>query len=86
MWANDQVYAEFFLEDESGNGRWFPCKLTGSSEFGANSQPSVIEQKGEHIKVPEKDERVRFVNEFVVGKSRGPEPKISFVRERLPDR
>jgi len=76
-------YAEFMLVDEQDKPYWFPCNVTGIREFGSFSEPKVILQKGDNIKVPEKDARQKFVSEFmsVQGTSK---PRVSFIRELLP--
>ncbi len=86
VWADNGEYAEFYLVDDSGEGRWFPCVLEGKREFGRMSDPRVIIQKGENIKVPGMQRRQRFVVETVDGKSSGVRPKVQFVRELLPSR
>lgn len=82
VWVPDYCYAEFYLEDESGNGHWFPCELKEKTEFGTASNQHMIIQKGDNINVPEKKEPQRFVAEFVQGK--GGQPSVSFVRQVMP--
>jgi hypothetical protein len=84
VWVDGGEYAEFHLVDAAGNGHWFPAQFDAAGEFGCNSRPRVIEQKGENIKVPEKDQRQRYVNEYASGKSKGPMPTIEFVRQGTP--
>ncbi len=86
VWADNGEYAEFYLEDDAGNGRWFPCVLEGKREFGSMTDPRVIIQKGDNIKVPEKKQRQRFVVEHVSGQGTGARPKVQFVRDLLPAR
>ena len=70
------------------NGRWYPAVLEGSPEFGQMSDPRVIIQKGENIKVPEKKQRQRLVTEHLrgSGSSAGQRPVVRFVRDLLPSR
>jgi len=87
VWADEAEYAEFYLQDESGNGRWYPAVLEGKKEFGQMSNPRVIIQKGDNIKVPEKSQQQRFVVEFVTGNVRGgSQPRVRFLRDVLPAR
>ena len=86
VWADNGEYAEFYLEDENGDGRWYPCVLVGRKEFGSMTDPRVIIQKGENIKVPEKKPRQRLVVEYITGKGSGARPKVEFVRDLLPAR
>ncbi len=83
VWVEGGQYAEFHLVDESGTGHWFPCQLAGHREFGSNSQARIILQKGDNIKVPEKQERQLFCAEFLTGAGNS-EPIVKFIRERAP--
>ena len=83
VWVEGAQYAEFYLEDASGKGHWFPCSVAGRREFGSNAEPRVIMQKGDNIKVPEKEQRQKFCAEFVSG-SGNVKPIVKFIRELLP--
>ncbi|MHB8867062.1 MAG: transglutaminase-like domain-containing protein, partial [Pirellulaceae bacterium] len=78
VWVPDYCYAEFYLEDATGTGYWFPCELKEKTVFGTVSNDHMILQKGDSFEVPEKKEVQRFVAEFVKGKGR---PQVSFVRQ-----
>lgn len=78
VWVPDYCYAEFYLEDADGKGCWFPCELKEKTVFGAVSNAYIIMQKGDNIKVPEKDKPYRLVPEFVKGSG---QPEVSFVRQ-----
>jgi transglutaminase-like putative cysteine protease len=82
VWIPDSLYAEFYLEDEAGNGYWIPCYIAQEKkEFGFVSTHAPILQKGDNFKVPEKKESLRFVNEFLTGKGGGGgRPEVEFVR------
>jgi hypothetical protein len=82
VWVPDSCYAEFYLEDEQGNGYWIPCYLANEKkEFGFVSTHAPILQKGDNIKVPEKKEAQRFVAEFLTGKGAGGgRPEVEFIR------
>jgi hypothetical protein len=86
VWVPDYCYAEFYLEDQDGNGYWIPCELKEKSTFGTMPEKATILQKGENITVPEKKEPQRFVPEFVKGKvGRGMgRPSVNFIRQVLP--
>ena len=87
VWANNGEYAEFYLQDDTGHGKWFPVVLEGSVEFGQMSNPRVIIQKGDNIKVPEKSQRQRFVVEHIRGSGAGgARPRVRFLRDELPER
>jgi hypothetical protein len=77
------VYAEFYLMDDQGVGRWYPCQVAGPRDFGGLSDNRLILQKGENITVPEERGAQRFVPEFLRGKGPG-SPRVEFVRKLLP--
>lgn len=80
VWIPDSLYAEFYLEDEEGNGYWIPCYVAkDDKEFGFVSTHAPILQKGDNFKVPEKKEKLRFVNEFLTAKGTG-KPQVEFIR------
>lgn len=83
VWVDGHQYAEFYLEDAEGTGRWYPCNLVGPREFGGCSNPRVIQQKGDSLKVPESEDRLKFVPEFVTGKGKS-RPQVQFIRDLLP--
>ena len=85
VWVEGAQYAEFYLEDNQGDGHWYPCQVAGRREFGSNAEPRIIQQKGDNIKVPEKENRQKFCAEFVgwSGTSSG-KPIFEFVRKLLP--
>ncbi len=65
VWADNGEYAEFYLQDDTGNGRWYPAVLDGKPEFGKMSNPRVIFQKGDNVKVPGRSQRMLFVTSKV---------------------
>jgi hypothetical protein len=91
VWGNGLEYAEFYLVDSAGQGRWYPCKLSGPREFGSLANPILIEQKGEDYTLPGSNEKRRFVNATAsvstVRNARGnpDRPSIEFVRRPLAE-
>ncbi len=83
VWVEGTVWAEFYLVDDRDQGHWFPANVVGLAEFGSISEPRVIQQKGDSIRVPEKEQPQYFVSEFVAGKGSDP-PRIKFIQELLP--
>ena len=82
VWIPDHCYPEFYLEDEQGQGTWFPCQAAGTRQFGEMDEYRPILQKGDRFKVPEKGQQVRYIAEFfrcVPAGNRQPRPV--FVRE-----
>ena len=82
VWVQGTQYAEFMLVDSEANPHWFPCSVGGVREFGSMSEPRIILQKGDSIRVPEKESRQKFVGEFA--KCQGPSrPSVKFQRQVL---
>jgi len=87
VWADNGEYAEFYLQDDDGEGRWYPAVVEGNIEFGQMTNPRVIIQKGDNIKVPEKSQRQRFVVEHIRGSGTGgARPRVRFMREAMAER
>ena len=86
VFVPDNCYAEFYLQDQEGQGFWFPCQVAGTREFGGMSDHRPILQKGDHIKVPdEQKDPQRFVPEYLTGQGgRAGRPQVEFVRKLLP--
>ncbi len=84
------VWAEFYLEDQTGQGRWFPCEVAGTRAFGQILSPKPILQKGDALKVrnprTRQMELMRFLPETLVVSHfvPGAEPQLKLVCERLP--
>jgi hypothetical protein len=85
VWVPNHNYAEFYLEDQDGKGRWYPCELIGTRAFGQLPQQRPILMRGDNFRVPEKKEAQRYVAEFLKGKTgRGlAKPNVQFVRKLL---
>ena len=86
VWIPGHCYPEFYLQDDDGNGHWFPCQAAGTRAFGAMPDDRPILQKGDNFRVPEKSKPQRYVAEFlrikdVRGNGR---PKFRFVRQSVP--
>jgi hypothetical protein len=75
-------YAEFYLEDDEGQGHWFPCEVVGERQFGGIHDMRPILQKGDNFKNPEESkERLRWLKEDFHAAGRGASPQVKFVRE-----
>ncbi|MBL9125598.1 MAG: transglutaminase domain-containing protein [Planctomycetaceae bacterium] len=79
VWVPGHCYPEFYLEDASGQGHWFPCQIAGERAFGEMPDSRPILQKGDNFQVPERSDRQRFVAEHLTGA--GGKPSVKFVRE-----
>jgi Transglutaminase-like superfamily len=87
VWIPNHCYPEFYLEDENGNGQWFPCQVAGTRNFGSMPEYLPILQKGDRFNVPEHKESMRYVQDYLKSaKNLGrTDPKITFIRQLLGD-
>ena len=86
VWVANHSYAEFYLADAKGEGKWYPCEMAGQRHFGHMPDYRPILLRGDSFTTPENKKPQRFVTEFVKGKAGrgfGP-PKVRFIRELLP--
>ncbi|MEZ6075253.1 MAG: hypothetical protein R3C56_06125 [Pirellulaceae bacterium] len=87
VWVPNHCYPEFYLEDEQGEGHWFPCQVAGTRNFGSMPDYLPILQKGDRFKVPEKSEVQRYIADYlsskkVLGRN---DPQVEFIRQMLGD-
>lgn len=87
VWIPNHCYPEFYLEDELGEGHWFPCQLAGTRNFGSMPEYLPILQKGDRFKVPEKPEVQRYIADFLSSKKvlGNNDPQVEFIRQLLGD-
>ncbi len=86
VFVSGGCYPEFYLEDPQGEGRWFPCQITGPRSFGTTDDDKPILQKGDNFTNPEdRKERLRFLTEYFNAAGRGKAPKVTFVSELLDE-
>ncbi len=84
VWVHEHCYPEFYLEDASGNGTWFPCQAAGTRQFGQMEEYRPIMQKGDRFKVKETKTPVRYVSEFFQCDRKGKgTPKPKFIRQPM---
>ena len=55
------VYAEFYLIDGDGEGRWLPCQLAGTRAFGHMPEHRPVLQKGDNLSSPHAGRRKGFL-------------------------
>ncbi len=60
VWIPGHTYPEFYLEDEKGEGHWFPCQAAGTYQFGSMDEPLPILQKGDRFKISGQRELARY--------------------------
>ena len=84
VWVQGHCYPEFYLEDDKGEGHWFPCQAARSSvKFGGIVEDRPVLQKGDNFKpLNGKGERQRYLAEFLTGAETGGKPHVA-IRELL---
>lgn len=87
VWIPNHCYPEFYLQDATGTGYWFPCQVAGTRNFGSMPEYLPILQKGDRFKVPEQPELQRYLADFLTAKNvRGnSKPRVEFIRQLLGD-
>lgn len=86
VFVSRHCYAEFYLEDEEGQGHWFPCQPAGARSFGATDDVRPILQKGDTFKNPENSkEKLRWMKEYFHAAGRGSRPKVTFISEPVAE-
>jgi transglutaminase-like putative cysteine protease len=86
VWVPGHCYPEFYLEDDKGQGHWFPCQAAGAREFGGITELRPILQKGDSFRPPKNSkERQRYMAEYLTGTPSpgGGKPQVRFVREAV---
>jgi hypothetical protein len=81
VWVHNHAFAEFYLEDEEGQGTWFPAESAGSRAFGEMPLARTIMQKGDDFRDPfRRGERLRYATDLAKGFG---DPKVKFIREEV---
>ena len=84
VWVNNHCFAEFYVEDESGEGEWFPIESAGTRAFGEMPLGRVILQKGDNFRIPERPkDRLRYATDWLVVPPGKGKPSVRFIREQL---
>ena len=65
VWIPGHTYPEFYLEDESGTGHWFPCQAAGGYEFGSMTELRPVLQKGDRFRLVGQTERSRYLQPVI---------------------
>jgi hypothetical protein len=86
VWIPRHSYAEFYLEDASGRGHWYPVESTNKQQFGFLPRTNVILQKGDNFKVPELGEPTHYARTVIKGSfgRGGAQPEFREIMEVLP--
>lgn len=79
VWIPGHTYPEFYLEDEQGNGHWFPCQAAGTREFGAMSEDKPILQKGDRFKIHGHRDMMRYVQPTLTARDATASPTVRWI-------
>ncbi|MGE0606363.1 MAG: transglutaminase family protein [Pirellulales bacterium] len=88
VWVPGHCYPEFYLQDASGEGHWFPLEATSPGQFGGIADFRPILQKGDDFASPEKKgDRWRYLRGTLKGfptPGATGQPKLEVVLEIVP--
>ena len=82
VWVPGHCYPEFYLEDASGQGRWYPCQAAGARLFGEMDEARPVLQKGDKFLVPGEKPK-RYVAEIFRAKNAAAAPRVQWVCKPL---
>jgi hypothetical protein len=85
VWVEHHAYPEFYLENDKGEGAWYPCESAGTRAFGEMPLARTILQKGDNFRVPEKKEHVRYVSHYGASLPVGGsgKPTVRFIQDQV---
>jgi hypothetical protein len=83
VWIPGHCYPEFYLEDQSGKGHWFPCQAAGTRAFGSMPDYRPILQKGDSFRLPGQRTPQRYVTDTLQARNATLNPQVKFIRRQL---
>ena len=82
VWIPNHNWAEFYLTDRDGQGRWIPAHTACYPWFGFTGAHELVLQKGDRVMLPEKRKQVRLVADWL--RYSGSPPKVRYTAELTP--
>ena len=80
VWIPGHTYPEYYLVDEQGVGRWYPCQVAGAGhDFGRMPESKPILQKGDRFRITGAREPQRYVRPTLTAKDASGTPKIEWI-------
>lgn len=84
VWVPGHTYPEFYLEDENGEGHWFPCQIAGEGfEFGSMVEDRPILQKGDSFKLPGHKKATRYVRPTMIANKLTAAPVLTHIQRKI---
>ncbi len=81
VWVPGHCYPEFYLEDDHGQGHWFPCQSAGARQFGGITETRPIFQKGDNIRPPINPKKHNRYLDFDLSLSGAASPQVKTFRD-----
>ena len=83
VWIPGHTYPEFYLEDQKGQGHWFPCQVAGGDhDFGRMPEDKPILQKGDRFKIPGHAKLQRYARPTLTARNASASPTLKWIMER----
>lgn len=82
VWIPNHTWAEFYLQDVEGEGRWIPAHTAAYHWFGWNGAHELVLQKGDRLAIPERRGRFRLMQDWT--RYQGAKPKIRYLAALKP--
>jgi hypothetical protein len=82
VWVPNHNWAEFYLNDEQGEGHWIAAHTSAYSWFGWTGAHELVLQKGDNIVVPEKKQELRLLADWM--QWLGAKPEVRYYAELAP--
>ncbi len=82
VWVPNHHWAEFYLVDRQGRGRWIPAHTAAYSWFGWTGVHELVIQKGDNLAVPEKKQPQRLLVDWA--QWQGTRPSIRYLAALRP--
>jgi hypothetical protein len=82
VWVPDHNWSEFYLTDSAGQGHWLPVHTGCYFWFGWTGAHELVIQKGDRIRLPEKNRPTRLLADWAQWSGR--KPRVRFTAELTP--
>jgi hypothetical protein len=84
VWVPGHTYPEFYLEDKSGQGHWYPCQAAGEApDFGRMPEDRPILQKGDNLKITGEKLPQRYAKQTLSARNAQGTPQVKFIMRSI---